>query len=107
MEKQTAAKLYKSTKQSEDITLLMLNVLLVSKDQDVKNIIDFYRQIVSGKLLVADIMSSIELTLEQKSTLEQKLNQKFKDTELVYLYTIDASVDQGISIIVGDNRIQF
>lgn len=107
MKSNTAAKLYLDIQNGGDIGLIMLNVLKSTKEVDIDVLLTEYRSLVSGDRKVAKITTSKELSDNQKESIKNKVSALFKSLDLLFAFTVDKSVEGGIDIQVGDDKIDF
>ncbi len=90
-----------------DQSAAFLNMQIILGNADAKKVLAAYEQIKTGKVKVVKVVTSIELTSEQKQQLQKKLTDKFSKDSLVFAYVVDASVAYGIEISLGDDLIEF
>ena len=84
-----------------------LKMQLVLGDADPAKVLAAYQEIKDHKLKVVKVASSLELSNEQKTSLETKLKSKFSKEVLVFAYVIETSVNYGLQITLGDDLIEF
>ncbi len=73
--------------------------------EDLESVASEYSQIRSGFKTIVEIVSSIELEERQKNELEKKIQDKFNDKVLIFVYEVDSEVEKGLFITVGDLAI--
>lgn len=107
MEKELAARLYKKSNSSQDLGYVILSAFSLLKEADVDNVLQAYEKIISGELVIADVVTSVELGPQQKQQIISKLTSLFTKQELVFLFSLEQGVEKGIKIKVGDDSVQF
>lgn len=95
--------IYKLSISTKDKTLFLLEVLALIKNNDINEILSVYRDLVSKKIQIAEVYSHNDLSQQQMSDLENKLNSKFKEIKLIYDYQVSEKNKPGIMIRIGDN----
>ena len=103
--KQIAAQLFLN--KANDQNLWLLNAWKLLQNADVTAVLAAYQSILSGKIKVVSVRSSLELETVQKSKLESGIAARFKNVELAFVYQQDANVINGIEVSVVDDRIEF
>lgn len=107
MDKLLAAKLHKLKLHTKDETLWLLSSFkILSEVKDINSVINNYKNIISGKLKVVEIISSLELEKQQKDKLESRIKSEFKNLELVFIFNINEKIAKGIQITVGDDLVE-
>lgn len=104
MEKEIAAKLYYLENIRLDPVLGILNIISMLKGAEVQKVMAHYEDMKSGKLNVAQVISSMELSHEEREKLLKFLTSNFSD-EVVVIFETDEKVLDGLQIKVGKNIV--
>lgn len=104
-EKSIAAKIYLQAKSIKDLGLLFLQFQNELKSADINAVLIQYNKILSGKIKVVEILSSIELNNSQKEELKGKIEKLLTDQELAYVYQVDSDIETGLMIRIGDSLL--
>lgn len=108
MEKILAAKFYQNKKnQRDDVLWLLESLKLIKQNPDLTKVIAEYKRILTKELVIAEVITSVELNDNQKRDIQTKVTKKFDKSELVFLFNVDKKVEGGIVIYVGDNLVEF
>jgi len=107
MKSNIAAKLFLNNQNGQDIGLTILNTIVDTQNADLGQVINDYKDIISGKKIVAQVITSSELNDSQSQKIKKKIITLFKNSNLLFVFTIDASVIGGIKILVGDDKVKF
>jgi F0F1-type ATP synthase delta subunit len=103
-QKEISAKVIKVFKTEKDEILKILRTIELTKEQDIKALIETYLKIKNGEIRIVEVKSSVELSVDQKKTLEEKLSKQIKE-EIVFDYEVDTNV-KGLEVSVGDNKLK-
>lgn len=106
MDEQIAAQIYLANPRTDTKTLV-LEVLSIVGKADVSKVLEIYKKISKGEILVAHICSSINLETDSKNKIESFVGTKYSGKKIVYFYETDIQTDGGINIFVADDRINF
>ena len=101
--KEIVKKIYKLSNTTKDKTLFLLEVLDLVKGSEIEEILKIYTDLVDGKVQIAEVHSHNELNDVQKQNLEQKVNAKFNNIELIYDYQVSEKNNPGIMVRIADN----
>ena len=107
MEKELAAQLYILQKSSQDQTAWLLQALSLTKQADPAAILKEYLAIKQGSLKIAQVTTSVALSAEQEKMVRSKVQERFKQEDIVYVFSVNPRVENGIQIRVGDNMLDF
>lgn len=86
---------------------LILNVLSITKSEDINEVLNVYQKILKKEISLVEIVCGFEISKEQKRELEKKLTQKFNPKELVFTYTLNSDVIGGIQIKIDDMLLDY
>lgn len=106
-EKEIAARIYLKSGDVNDPVELLLEVLSLAESANKASVLETYKTLKSGELVATHVITSVELTNEQKSQLEKKVAAKFSEKNLVFVFSVDKQVKHGIEIKVGDDLVDF
>ncbi|MBP9759200.1 F0F1 ATP synthase subunit delta [Candidatus Dojkabacteria bacterium] len=101
--KEIVKNIYKLSNTTKDKALFLLEVLALIKDNEIDEILKIYTDLVNGKLKIAEVFSHNDLTIDQKGALENKVNSKFGNIELIYDYRVSEKNNPGIMVRIGDD----
>lgn len=105
MSKQTAAELYLMSKnKSIDQTLLILNILKLTQNQDITKILEFYSQMQTGIIKVVQVESASTMSSALKKSVEKIIEEKI-GTNSIILYEVTPAIIGGLRIKIDDNML--
>lgn len=101
MTKETAAKIYTLSKESNyDTTLLVLKIIQTLGNENIAEVIKIYEQIKQGKIDIVKVYSSKSLSDKEKQKLETTLIPDFNKP--VFLYFVEKELLGGLKVVVDD-----
>lgn len=102
--KEIVRTIYRLSNSVSDKGLLVLKILQMAGEKNsLSEIVKLYEQLLEGKVRIVEVMTHNELTGEQKSELEEKLNSKFENIGLIFEYISSEKNKPGILIRMGDS----
>ncbi len=107
MEKKIAGKIYKIfNDKGKDIGICFLEAFEILKNYtvNIQKVIYYFKKLKSEELKLAEVISALELSKDNKEKIEKKILEKFGKNTIV-IFEIDNSVLGGFLIKVGDNVI--
>jgi len=103
--KEKTSEIIEIFRSEKDELVKMLEIIDLSKDSDIQKVIEIYKKIKAGEIKIATVITSVELTKTQTTTITKKLKEEFKD-ELIFMFKIDKNIKGGIEIRVGDLLVE-
>ena len=101
--KEIARIIYKNSRDGRDIGLEILEIMSLVGQGNVSEVLNVYKQILLGKVKIAEVFVKNELSKEQMSEIEKKVQSKFDDVELVFEFNTSKDNEAGIMIKIGDD----
>jgi len=105
--KNIAAKLFLDNQKGQDFGLVILNTIVDTRDADMSHVINNYEDIILGKKMIAQVITSSEISDIQAKKIKIHVERLFKDRDLLFVFTIDESVVGCIEVLVGDDKVSF
>lgn len=102
-----AAQIYALSKEKANSELFLLEVLKLTKHADIAKVLEYYRQLVEKQLTLVTVISSIELSKDQKKIISSKLALKLPQEKMAFSYQVKQGFSKAIEIRVGDDLIEF
>jgi F0F1-type ATP synthase delta subunit len=100
--REIAAKLF-LLKAINDPTERLLCSLDLLKDVNVSNVLSEYGKILSGKMLVVSVISTITLSDSQRKKVEEKVRESVDlDVELQFVYEVQSDQKDSIRVSIED-----
>lgn len=98
---ETAAKIYKFSKESNtDVVLLLLQIIHVIDNEDIGQIIEVYKKIKHGEIDIVNVYSPQELAAVDKEKIEEAITPDFNNP--IFMYFINKELLGGLKIVVDD-----
>lgn len=101
--KEIAKAIFNLSKGKQDFGLGVLEIIALLGQGNVNDVIRIYKQILSGQVKIAEVFVKNELSKEQMSEIEKKVQAKFQDVELIFEFNSSDHNKAGILIKIGDN----
>lgn len=93
--------------QDQDIILTVLEVLGALQDQDIDSVIREYKKLLKGELVIAKVLTRVELSSGQKSELEKTIKEQHQDTEVIFSYRVDSNLRDSLRVEIGDKIFRY
>ena len=102
---QIAANIFINTKEKKNFGLIMIETIRLLENQNLDEVLNIYKDIVNKKRDVVLVKTGIELSEAQKQKIKSKVEKKFQDRKLIFLFDVTSSNEVGLQIEINDNII--
>lgn len=91
----------------EDKVLTVLDVMSLVADENLEAVVDGYKKMLKGEIVVADVYTRVKLDADQKSELEKKINAQYKNVEVLYNYKVKSDLADSLRVEIGDKVYRY